>query len=30
MFMNLSVQDYDLLLSSILMLLFWRFVAGLN
>jgi hypothetical protein len=30
MFMNLIVQDFDLLLSPILMLMFWPFVAGLN
>jgi len=30
MFINLFVQDFDLLFSPILMLLFWPFVAGLN
>ena len=28
--LNVYVQDFDLLLSAILMLLFWPFVAGLN
>ena len=30
MFMNHNVQDFDFLLSAVLMLLFWPFVAGLN